>query len=83
MNPGALKPKSAHNNIYPLEPLTEQDLEACDGISKAIDRWLKEYTKPGQNGISEADKAYLAHLYAPQGQLVTKLLEQINKEPYA
>lgn len=65
---------------YPLEPLTEEDLESSDGISKAINRWLKEYTKPGPNGISEADKAYLANLYTPQGRLVTKLLEQLNKE---
>lgn len=67
-------------DIYPIEPLDEKDLEACDGISKAINRWLKEYTKPDSNGVSEADKAYLAHLYTPQGQLVTKLLEQIDKE---
>lgn len=68
-------------DIYPIEPLTGKDIEACDGISKAIDRWLKKYTKPDSNGISEADRAYyLAHLYTPQGQLVTKLLEQLDKE---
>lgn len=65
---------------YPIEPLTEKDLESCDEIRKAINRWLKEYTKPGHNGISEADKAYLANLYTPQGRLVTKLLEQLDKE---
>lgn len=64
---------------FPLEPLTEKDLESCDGISKAINRWLKEYTKPGPNGISEADKAFLAHLYTPQGQIVTKIMEQLDK----
>ena len=67
-------------DIYPIEPLTAKDIDACDGISKAIDRWLKEYTKPDSNGISEADRDYLAHLYTPQGQLVTKLLEQLDKE---
>lgn len=70
----------AAQDIYPIKPLTENDFETCDGINKAIDRWAKEYTKPGTNGISEADKAYLAHLYTPQGQIVTKIMEQLDKE---
>lgn len=65
---------------YPIKPLTEKDFETCDEINKAIDRWAKEYTKPGTNGISEADKAYLAHLYTPQGQIFTKIMEQLDKE---
>lgn len=60
--------------------MTEKDLEDCDGISKAAERWFNEYTEPDSNGISAADKAYLAHLYTPQGQLVTKLLEELDKE---
>lgn len=80
MTPAAIKPKSAHPDIYDHEPLTEKDLEACDEISRAVKRWAKKYTEPGPNGVSEAYKAYLAHLYTPQGQLVTKLMEQINKE---
>lgn len=72
--------KQAYQYIYPIEPLTEKDIETCDGINKAIDRWAKEYTKPGHNGISEADKAYLAYLYTPQGQIFTKIMEQLDKE---
>lgn len=70
----------AAQDIYPIKPLTEKDIETCASIDKAIDRWNKEYTKPGPNGISEADKAYLAHLYTPQGQIVTKIMEQLDKE---
>ena len=65
---------------YQIEPLTEEDIESCDEISKAIARWFKEYTNPGANGVSEADKAFLAHLYTPQGQIVTKIMEQLDKE---
>lgn len=81
-DPADINPKSAHPDIYNHEPLTEKDLEACDEISRAVKRWAKKYTEPGSNanGVSEAYKAYLAHLYTPQGQLVTKLMEQINKE---
>ena len=65
---------------YPIEPVTKKDIESCDEISKAINRWFKEYTKPGANGVSGADKAFLAHLYTPQGQIVTKIMEQLDKE---
>ncbi len=70
----------AAQDTYTIKSLNEKNIETCDGISKAIDRWAKEYTKPGPNGISESDKAYLAHLYTPQGQIVGKIMEQLDKE---
>ena len=72
--------KHASQDIYPIEPLTEKDIESCEEISKAVNRWFMEYTKPGPNGISEADWAYLASLYTPRERLVTKILEQLDKE---
>lgn len=65
---------------YPIEPLTEKDLESCDEIRKAINRWFKEYTKPGPNGISEADRAFLADLYTPQERFLREFYEQLDKE---
>ena len=65
---------------YPIEPLTEKDIESCDGISEAINRWFNEYAEPGPNGISEADRAYLASLYTPQERFLRKLYEQLDKE---
>lgn len=71
-------------DVCPIEPLTKKDLEACDGISEAINRWFMEYTKPGPNGISEAEKeatkAFLARLYTPQERFIRKLYEQLDKE---
>lgn len=68
---------------YPIEPLTEKDLESCEEISKAINRWYKEYTKPGPNGVSEADKAFLASLYTPQERFLREFYEQLDKEANA
>lgn len=68
--------RHALQKIYPIEPLTEKDLESCNETSKAIDRWFKEYTKPGPNGISEADRAFLVSLYTPQERFVRKFYEQ-------
>lgn len=66
---------------YPIEPLTEKDLESCDEIRKAVNRWHKEYTKPGPNGIIEAaHRADLASLYTPQERFIRKLYEQLDKE---
>lgn len=74
----------ASQDVYPIEPLTEKDLESCDGIRKAINRWYKEYTKPGPNGISEADKAadkaFLASLYTPQERFLRDFYERLDKE---
>lgn len=64
----------------PIEPLTEKDLEDCEEVRKAIKRWFKEYTKPGPNGVSEADKVFLARLYTPQERFIRKLYEQLDKE---
>lgn len=36
-----LEALKASQDIYPIEPLTEKDLEACDGISEAVNRWFK------------------------------------------
>lgn len=65
---------------YQIEPLSEKDLESCKEISEAIKRWFKEYTTPGHNGISEADKAFLADLYTPQERFLRKFYEQLDKE---
>lgn len=72
--------KRATQGIYSIEPLAEKDLEACDGISKAVNRWFKEYTKPGPDGISEADRAFLASLYTPQERFIREFYEQLDKE---
>ena len=66
---------------YPIEPLTEKDLESCDEIRKTINRWFNKYTKLGPNGIIEADmRAHLASLYTPQERFIRKLYEQLDKE---
>ena len=75
-----LEALQASQDIYPIEPLAEKDIESCDEISKAIKRWFAEYTTPGPNGISEADKAFLADLYTPQERFLRKFYEELDKE---
>lgn len=67
---------------YPLEPidLSAENTKVWEQVNKAVKHWMDSYMEPGPNGLSDADLAYLAHLYTPHDRLVAKIMEQLDKE---
>lgn len=70
----------ASQDIYPLEPidLSAENTKAWEQVDKAVKHWMNSYLEPGPNGLSEADKAFLARIYTPHEQIVTKLIESLD-----